>query len=360
MFYQAPGMMSRILGISLYNKKGRAELIKQLKDETFSRITVSFYRYVEIKNPQEFRDSLYRKLSELNVLGRIYIAYEGVNAQISIPDHNQEKTIKYIHSISSLNGVEIKNAIVDGDSFFKLTIKVKNEIVAYGIDENEYDMNIVGKHLEPDEFNRYIDNEDTVVVDIRNHYESEVGHFRGALKPDVERSQELLPEIKRLLTNQEDKKILLYCTGGIRCEKASSYLIKNNFKDVNQLSGGVINYANSIRSRKKETKFIGKNFVFDNRLGEQITDDIISACHICQSKSNEHRNCANDLCHILFIQCDSCLEKYSGCCSNECLNYISLSEEGKQDEKKSFLEYNSKRLGKNIKPKLYNIRSNIK
>jgi len=339
----------------LFNKKSRQELIKELANEEFNRVTVSFYRYVKIENIQEFRDLLYKNLSYLNVLGRIYIAHEGINAQISIPEYNEKNVVEYVNSIQYLRNIDIKKAITEGESFYKLTIKLKDEIVAYGIDDSEYDMNVVGKHINPDDFDKYMENKNSVVVDIRNHYESEVGHFKGALIPDVERSQDLLPEVKKLLSNHKDKKILLYCTGGIRCEKASSYLLKNNFKDVNQLKGGIINYANTIKSKKTKSNFIGKNFVFDNRLGEDVTDDIISSCHICKSKSNIHRNCSNDLCHILFIQCDACTKKYKGCCSDKCLEYICLTNEEQHKEKEKFLIYNKKRLGKNIKPKLYNI-----
>ena len=339
----------------LYNKKGKNDLIKDLDNENFDRITISFYKYTNINDPYSLRDDIYKKLYSLNVLGRIYVAFEGINAQISIPDYNKNEIIKYINSIEGLNGVIIKKAIVDGESFYKLKIKIKKEIVAYNINNNEYDMNLVGKHLEPEDFNKYIDSKDSIVVDVRNYYEAEVGKFKNAIIPNIERSQELLPEIKRLLKENKNKKILLYCTGGIRCEKASSYLIKCNFKDVNQLKGGIINYANVIKKKKMKSKFIGKNFVFDNRLGENITDDIISKCHICESKNNTHRNCMNDLCHILFIQCNKCFDLLSGCCSNKCKDYYLLDDKQKSINKKEFIKYNTRRLGRNIKPDLKNI-----
>ena len=157
---------------------------------------------------------------------------------------------------------------------------------------------------------------------MRNYYESEIGRFKNAIIPDVSRSKELLPEIKKLLKNHKEDKILMYCTGGIRCEKASSYLLKNGFKDVNQLDGGIIKYAHDIKKNNGKSKFIGKNFVFDHRLGERITNDIISTCHQCTTKTDEHTNCINQSCHILFIQCDTCLKKYSGCCSLKCAEFI--------------------------------------
>tara|TARA_Y100001968_G_C19439218_1_gene761588 strand:+ start:1854 stop:2891 length:1038 start_codon:yes stop_codon:yes gene_type:complete len=339
----------------LYNKKSKNELIEQLHNEDFSRLTLSFYKYIEINNTEDLRNKIYRDLSSMKILGRIYIAKEGVNAQISIPIHHLDNLMNYINSENILKDAKIKGAVEDGESFYKLKIKVKDEIVAYGIDRSEYDMNNVGKHLSPEEFNRTIEDANCTIVDIRNHYESEVGHFENAILPDVDRSQELLPEVKKMLKGKEKEKILLYCTGGIRCEKASSYLIKNNFKDVNQLDGGVINYANQVKKKKIKSKYIGKNFVFDNRLGERITSDIISSCHQCQNKSDSHTNCANDLCHLLFIQCETCQLKYNGCCSKECSNYLALSDDDKINEKEKFLDYNERRLKGKVKPKLYEI-----
>ena len=339
----------------LYNKKSKEELKRILDDEPFERVTLSFYKYTPIGNLNIFRDKLYSDLTKLSVLGRIYIADEGINAQISVPEDNKKLLYDYINSIDFLNKIQVKEAIEDGESFYKLVIKIKNEIVAYGINDNEYDMKKVGKHLSPKEFNKALENPDTIIVDIRNHYESEVGRFKNAIILDVDRSQDLLPKVKQMLDGKEDEKILLYCTGGIRCEKASSYLIKNNFKNINQLNGGVINYARKVRDEKLKSKFIGKNFVFDNRLGERITSEIISTCHQCNGKSDVHTNCANNLCHLLFIQCKKCKSNFSGCCSKECFDYLNLDNQNKELKKKVFLEFNEKRYGGRVKPKLYEI-----
>ena len=341
----------------LYNKKSKEELKKILDEEPFERDTLSFYKYTTIDRGklQTLRDNLYYDLTKLSVLGRIYVASEGINAQVSVPKDKRDLLYNYINSIEFLSGIHIKNAIQEGQSFYKLTIKVKNEIVAYGIDENEYNMNKVGQHLSPKEFNQALEDPNAVVVDIRNHYESEVGKFKNAIIPDVDRSKELLLEIKNQLKGKENNKILLYCTGGIRCEKASSYLIKNNFSDVNQLDGGIINYAHKVKEKQIKSKFIGKNFVFDNRLGERITSDIISQCHQCNNKSDNHTNCANDICHLLFIQCNKCKIEFNSCCSKECCEYLSLDEENKNIKKKEFLDYNTKRHRGKVKPKLYEI-----
>jgi len=308
----------------LYNQKDRPHLKAELAAENFTRMTCSFYRYVNIDNPNALRDELYKEWIELNVLGRVYIAEEGINAQISIPAPEFDTFIKLLNKRIYLVDMPIKHAIEEGQSFIKLAIRVKKEIVAYNVPEDEYNMSKVGTHLNASEFNKALESPDTIVVDMRNYYESEVGHFHDAILPDVERSQELLPEVKKLLQNNEDKEVLLYCTGGIRCEKASSYLLHHGFKDVKQLKGGIIQYAQDIKTESIDSKFIGSNFVFDQRLEERITDDIISKCHQCGNFSDTHTDCLNQACHILFIQCEKCREKFDGCCSLECQDFAAL------------------------------------
>ena len=229
-----------------------------------------------------------------------------------------------MNKIKELNDIHVKQALQDGPSFYKLIIKVREELVAYGVPEESYDMNLVGKHLSTKEYNKALEDPDALIVDMRNYYESEIGRFEDALIPDVETSKELLPEVKRLLKGKEKNKVLLYCTGGIRCEKASSYLIKNGFQNVNQLQGGIIQYANDIKKKGMISRFKGKNFVFDDRLGERVTDDILASCHICGITCDKHTDCKNDACHILFIQCDACSEDFNGCCSIECRDFASL------------------------------------
>ena len=308
----------------LYNKKSKEELIKNLRSEPFKRITCSFYKYTTINTPSQFRDSMYLYLDSLKILGRVYVATEGINAQVSVPDYIWNKFKIGIQNFRVLKNVPIKKAISDGDSFYKLVVKEKKEIVAYGVSDDLYDMNKVGQYLNAEQFNKAIDEGNTAVIDMRNFYETEVGRFKNAEIPKVEKSKDLLPEVRRMLNGREDHKVLLYCTGGIRCEKASSFLIKSGIKNVKQLQGGIIQYAHDIRNKDMNSRFIGKNFVFDARLGERITKDIIANCHLCGRPSDNHRDCNNDTCHILFIQCKKCEEKLNGCCSNECMDFASL------------------------------------
>ena len=308
----------------LFNKINREDLKKALKAESFERITASFYKYFDIKDPDIFRDTIYLKLDQLNIFGRIYIAYEGINAQVSVPKRNWNQFLATLNEIKQLVNISIKKALNDRSSFYKLTIKVREELVAYHVPSNSYDMKKTGNHLNAEQYNRALKNPNTIVVDMRNYYESEIGRFDNALIPDVETSKELLPKVKKILKGNESNQILLYCTGGIRCEKASAYLIQNGFEDVNQLQGGIIQYAHEVKKNGLESKFRGKNFVFDERLGERVTNDVLALCHICNSPCDKHTDCKNDACHILFIQCEKCSERLDGCCSKECQNFSKL------------------------------------
>jgi len=338
----------------LYNQKNKKDLIKDLNDENFKRLTLSFYKYTNLDDLENLRNKLFVDWRKLNVLGRVYIASEGINAQISIPEHNIKKFKTKLTSNKKFKGMQFKNAFIEGQSFLKLIIKVKNEIVAYNISNNAFNMKKVGNHLDYKQFNKAIE-EGAIVVDMRNYYEGEVGRFENAIIPDVSRSNKLLPEVEKLLTENKNDKILMYCTGGIRCEKASSYLIKAGYKDVNQLKGGIIQYAHDIRKNNVKSKFIGKNFVFDYRMGEKITNDILSNCHICKSQCDIHTNCANQACHILFIQCLGCLKQYNGCCSTKCADFIKLDIDKQKKLFKSGKVSFSSQKSNSIKPKLYEI-----
>jgi len=337
----------------LYNKINKIELKKKLKDEDFKRITASFYKYITIEDPSIFRNNLFLLLNKLEIFGRIYVSNEGINAQISVPEKNWGILYIKLETIRELKKITIKKALQEGKSFYKLTIKVRDELVAYGLSSKSYNMKHVGKHLDAVEYNNAIENPKTTVVDMRNYYESEIGRFENAIIPNVETSKELLPEVKKILKGKEKDQILLYCTGGIRCEKASAYLIESGFKNVSQLSGGIIQYTHDIKEKDLESKFKGKNFVFDQRLGERVTDDIISNCHICGDVCDEHTDCKNDACHILFIQCLNCSEKYQGCCSTECQNFAALPT-----DKQKIFRKDPKRIisrtyfDSHIKPKL--------
>ena len=312
--------------MQLYNTLSADERAIMIDHAGKRRLTLSFYAYAHILDPTQFRNELFLAWNTLDVLGRIYVATEGINAQLSLPADHFYDFKNTIEEYSFMKGIRLNIAVEQDDlSFLKLTIKVRDKIVADGLNDDTLDVTNIGTHLKAKEFNTLLEDPNTIVVDMRNHYESEIGHFTNAIKPDVDTFRESLPIIEEQLANhKEDKNLLMYCTGGIRCEKASAYFKHKGFKNVYQLEGGIIEYTRQINEEGLESKFIGKNFVFDQRLGERITDDIVSNCHQCGKPCDVHTNCANDGCHLLFIQCDDCKELLENCCSYECQEVMHL------------------------------------
>ncbi|HMQ07186.1 MAG TPA: rhodanese-related sulfurtransferase [Saprospiraceae bacterium] len=330
----------------LFNKVNGRLLKEQLQFDKEPRTTLSFYQYARIGNPLVFRDHFFILMDQLDVKGRIYVASEGINAQMSVPEKHIEAFKNALESIVFLKNVRLNYAIEDdGRSFFKLSVKVRNKIVADGLNDETFDVTQKGIHLNAIDFNHLTDDPNTIVVDMRNHYESEVGHFINAITPDVETFRESLPVVEELLQPHKDKNLIMYCTGGIRCEKASAYLKHKGFKKVYQLEGGIIEYARKVSELGIENKFVGKNFVFDERLGERISEEVIAHCHQCGILCDVHVNCANDACHLLFIQCDQCAVKYKKSCSHMCRDFNDLPEEQKRILRKNQV-FNGTRFGK--------------
>ncbi|MEO6729860.1 MAG: rhodanese-related sulfurtransferase [Ferruginibacter sp.] len=328
----------------LHNRVSQVELKKLLYEEKEPRTTISFYQYFPINDPKLFRDELFASLNAIKVFGRIYVAHEGINAQVSVPDSNVDAFKDYLYSIAPLSGIRLNIAVNDdarlnnqlsqGKSFWVLKIKVRDKIVADGINDPEFSMQKKGNYVSASRMNELLKDENTVVIDMRNHYEYEVGHFVKALEIPSDTFREQLPMAVEMMQDKKDKNIIMYCTGGIRCEKASAYMLHNGFNNVFHLEGGIINYAREAREQGLENKFIGKNFVFDDRLGERITEDIIAKCHQCGKPADTHTNCKNDGCHLLFIQCAACAARYDGCCSVECQTTFNLPLEAQRELRK--------------------------
>ncbi|GAA4463774.1 rhodanese-related sulfurtransferase [Nemorincola caseinilytica] len=304
----------------LHNRVNNEELRQRMLAETEPRTTVSFYKYFHIADPAAFRNALYVQLNELKVFGRIYIAAEGINGQVSVPQSLYEAFRDALYAAApELNGIRMNIAVDDdGRSFWVLRMKVRPKIVADGIDDPTFDMSRTGKYLKAGEYNELAEKPGTIIVDMRNHYEYEVGHFENAIEVPSDTFRDQLPMAVDMLRGNEDKNIIMYCTGGIRCEKASAYMLHNGFRNVFHVEGGIIEYARKAKEEGLPVKFRGKNFVFDERLGERITDEVIAQCHQCGAPCDTHTNCKNDGCHLLFIQCEACAAKYSGCCSEVC------------------------------------------
>lgn len=311
----------------LHNRVNSEQLRAESRQRREPRTTLSFYRYTKIAEPKAFRDQLYRDFTALAVLGRIYVAHEGINAQASIPSANLDQLKAYLEARPDLAGLRLNLAIEDDSaSFFKLIIKVREKIVADGLDDSSFNPGDGGTHLDAVHFNKWSQHPDAVIIDMRNHYESEVGHFEGAIRPAVDTFRESLPIVEEILRGKEDAPVLMYCTGGIRCEKASAWFKHRGFAKVFQLDGGIINYAREVEQKGLHNRFVGKNFVFDERLGERISHEVISVCHQCGQPSDRHNNCTNDMCHLLFIQCVACAKTYHDACSRTCAEYSKLSK----------------------------------
>ena len=328
----------------LHNRLSQAELKKMLVAEVEPRITISFYRYFFIEDPVKFRNELYQKLNDLKVFGRVYIAQEGINAQVSFPESNAEKFKQVVEDTNGLENLRLNIAVqheavenmrpAGGKSFWVLKIKVRDKIVADGITDPSFNMANKGKYIDAVAFNKLSEDKNTIVVDMRNHYEYEVGRFENAIEIPSDTFRAQLPMAVDMLKDSKDKNIIMYCTGGIRCEKASAYMLHNGFKNVVHLEGGIINYTYKAKEENLPIKFHGKNFVFDDRLGERITDEIIAECHQCGAPADTHTNCLNDVCHLLFIQCEKCATKYKGCCGIECMQIADLPLEEQKELRK--------------------------
>lgn len=315
----------------LHNRVSRRELKERILQDPTPRTTISFYCYFPIPDPPSFRNEWYRALRELDVLGRIYLANEGVNAQISLPAANLEALRAFLDTYPPLRGLRLNIAVDDdGKSFYVLDVKVKKKIVADGIQDPGFDMARKGRYVSAEEFNQLTEQPGTVVIDMRNHYEYEVGHFEKAIEIPSDTFREQLPMAAEMMDADKEKTIIMYCTGGIRCEKASAYMLYRGFKNVFHLEGGIIHYVNQVKEKGLANKFHGKNFVFDQRMGERVTPEIIARCHQCGAPADTHVNCANDSCHLLFIQCDACREKTEGTCSEECQQYVHLTPEAQK------------------------------
>ena len=311
----------------LRNLLGPDILRARLEQEGVPRTTLSFYRYVRLTEVEALRNTLYVEWEALGVLGRIYISQEGINAQVSVPTANLEAFRSNLESREAFRDVPWKIAVEDdGRSFLKLAIKVKNKIVADGLADDAFDVTNVGTHLDAKTFNRKMA-EGALVIDMRNNYECLIGHFEGAYLPKADTFRGAIEEVKEVMKEKKDAEVLLYCTGGIRCEKASAYLKHQGFANVSQLHGGIIDYARQLKAEGLKSKYLGQNFVFDERLAERITDDVVSTCMQCGTASDRIGNCHEVTCNMLLVQCEACADKYAACCSPSCREIHVLPDE---------------------------------
>lgn len=288
-----------------------------------------YYMFVTIENPDEFAKEHLKLCKDLDLRGRILVAKEGINGTLSGTVEQTEKYMALMNADERFKDMVFKMDEVEEHAFKKMYVRKRKNIITL---ENEDDVNpndVVGEYLKPREFYEMLQRDDVIVVDGRNDYEYEIGHFRGAVKPEVKNFKQFPEWIEENLSKHKDKKILTYCTGGIRCEKLTGVLINKGFKDVYHLEGGIVTYSKDPEVQGK--LFDGKCYVFDERIAVKINqteeDKVISKCSHCGKPSDRYINCTNDDCHDQHLCCEECEEKYEGFCSEKCQDYIILHPE---------------------------------
>lgn len=279
-----------------------------------------YYKYVTIENPEEFTARHKTLCQELGLRGRILIAGEGINGTVSGPVAATDAYIAALRADERFADMEYKIDEADDHAFRKLIVKARNEIVRLGLESDVNPLQRTGKRLSPKEFYEAMQSDDVVLIDARNDYEYDVGHFRGAIKPTVKTFRDFPQWVRETLAQYRDKKVLTYCTGGIRCEKFSAMLLEEGFKDVSQLHGGIVTYGKDPEVQGK--LFDGSCYVFDERVTVPVnrTDEarVISHCHYCGEECERYVNCANLDCDHQFLCCVECELAHRRSCSESC------------------------------------------
>lgn len=286
-------------------------------------LVLAYYYFLKpsefLKEPERFVKAHHQFLKDRDAKGRIYINEEGINGQMSIHEKDAESYIEWLHSHEAFKDVEFKVHISEEHAFAKMTVKYRKQLAALDV---KVDLNKTGKHVSPREWKEMLEkqDEDTILIDVRNDYEWKVGRFEGAILPELENFRDFGEYIEYLknIYNAKKTKVMMYCTGGIRCELYSALMKEKGFEDIYQLQGGVIKYG--LEEGVKHWK--GKLFVFDDRMVVPISKEeaeVISRCDHCKAQAETYLNCANMDCNALFISCPECAKKMKGCCSEECM-----------------------------------------
>lgn len=283
-----------------------------------------YYQFVNIEDPEMFSKEHLALCKSLNLKGRILVAKEGLNGTLSGSIEETEKYMEILHGDERFKDMIFKMDYEDEHAFKKIFVRPKNSIITLLEDDDVDPISLTGTHLKPEDFHEMLQRDDVIVVDGRNDYEYELGHFRNAIRPDIKNFKQFPEWIDKELSEHKDKKILTYCTGGIRCEKLTGVLMNKGFNDVYQLDGGIVTYGKDPKVQGK--LFDGKCYVFDERIAVRINnteeDIIISKCHHCGNPSDRYINCYNDDCHSHYICCESCEKEHEGFCSDECKEYV--------------------------------------
>ncbi|USB31841.1 rhodanese-related sulfurtransferase [Paenibacillus sp. YPG26] len=278
-----------------------------------------FYKFVNIEDPEAFTAEHLQYCKDLGIKGRILIAKEGINGTLSGTVEQTEKYMADLRANPLFEDIVFKIDESEGHAFKKLFVRHRQELVTFRVDDRELDPNkISGKRLSPKEWHDTLERDDVIVIDGRTDYEYDIGHFRGAIRPEVESFREFPEWIKENLSEYKDKTILTYCTGGIRCEKLSGYLLTEGFKDVAQLEGGIVTYSKDPEVQGR--LFDGKCYVFDERISIPINhtdeDIVVGECYHCGTANDHYVNCP--VCNLQHISCPECEEKHEHYCSDAC------------------------------------------
>lgn len=285
-----------------------------------------FYIYTEIKSPKKFLESHRKLCQSLNLKGRIIVASEGINGTIEGTIKATESYVGFMNKDLRFKNTHFKKSISNGKAFPKLSIKLRDDIVSSSIKDLNLDPNkAAGKYITPEELHDWIhSNKKFFIVDMRNDYEQAVGYFENSLLAPFKNFRDL-PKILPILEDLKDETIVAVCTGGVRCEKASGFLIRNGFKNVYQLHGGIVSYMEEYPNED----FLGKLYVFDGRvtMGFNLDDPkhkVIGVCKFCKGPAEDYYDCKNIPCKRKrhFISCQSCIKEYKGYCSIDCQRLI--------------------------------------
>jgi UPF0176 protein len=282
-----------------------------------------YYKYVSIEDPESFKDEHLKYCKDLGLLGRIIVAPEGINGTVSGTYEQTETYMNHLKADPRFADIVFKIDEVEEHTFKKMFVRHKKELVTWRFEKDVNPNELSGKRLSPKEFYEALQDEDVIVIDGRNDYEYEIGHFRGAIRPDVKASRDFPEWVRNNISQFKDKKVLTYCTGGIRCEKFSGFLMQEGFKDVSQLEGGIVTYGKDPEVQGR--LWDGKCYVFDERISVPINqteeDVVISTCYYCGKTEDRYVNCANPECNKQHVCCTECEVKHKRSCTKECLEH---------------------------------------
>lgn len=282
---------------------------------------ILFYKYVDIQYPKQILKWQMQVCTDLGLKGRIILAEEGINATLGGQTEHVDRYMQLMNEHPYFGGIDFKECEGDADYFPRLRIVVKDEIVHLGVDPKKITPKQGGTHLTPEQVHNLIKNkpDNLVILDTRNTYESKIGKFTDALTPDLKNFRDFPQYIDDNIEQFKDKQVLMYCTGGIRCERATAYLnVKGVAEKVYQIQGGIQRYIEQF----PDGYFRGKNYVFDGRVTVRVNADILSNCELCNVACDDYNNCLNANCNRHFIGCDACVTKYQGACSATCTELI--------------------------------------